>query len=209
MSAEMTAIGASSSRADVAASRWAIPSGAFAGAGGQVVSPEHAAAGRRWYVVHTRPHSEARAIANLEHQAFHVFCPRVPKTVRHARKLSRSMAPLFPDYVFVHLDAARDRWRSINGTRGVVRLISQGDIPAPVPNGVVEALQTRADSHGVISWISSLKLGQTVRISDGPFAGLVGTLESLDEAGRVHVLLQLMGRSVSAAFHGKALVPAE
>jgi len=162
----------------------------------------------RWYVVHTQPHNEARAIANLERQGFRTFCPRVRKTVRHARKAVRTLAPLFPNYLFVELDMARDPWRSVNGTYGVVRLIMQGDVPQPVPRGIVEALQARMTDDGVIDWAPTLKIGQSVRISDGPFGEFVGTLEQLDSTGRVRVLLDMLGRSVSVALRSEALIPA-
>ena len=40
----------------------------------------------RWYVVHTQPACEDRASMRLVAQGYHVFCPRLRKTVRHARK---------------------------------------------------------------------------------------------------------------------------
>jgi hypothetical protein len=50
----------------------------------------------RWYVVQTQPHGEARAIFHLERQDYRIFCPRIRKTVRHARKATRVLASLFP-----------------------------------------------------------------------------------------------------------------
>ncbi|MGA7676572.1 MAG: transcriptional activator RfaH [Rhizomicrobium sp.] len=164
--------------------------------------------GERWYVVHTQPHAEGRAISNLERQGYGIFCPRTYKTVRHARKATRVLAPLFPNYLFVRLDVSRDLWRSVNGTRGVIRLITQGEEPQPVPHGIVEALQSRLSADGTMSWTSSFKIGQAVRISDGPFVDFVGTLEHLDAAGRVRVLLDMLGRSVSVALRCEALAPA-
>ena len=151
----------------------------------------------RWYVVHTHPHAEERVIANLAHQSFKTFCPHTQKTVRHARKLTHVLTPLFPNYVFVRLNMHRDRWRCVNGTRGVVRIISQGEIPVAVPKGVVEALKVRMDAEGTIDLSPSFKVGDSVRILEGPFSELIGTLELLDGAGRVRVLLELMGRVVS------------
>ena len=165
-------------------------------------------AGERWYVVHTQPHAEGRAAANLERQGYLLFCPRMRKTVRHARKATATLAPLFPNYLFVRLDVSRHRWRGVNGTRGVVRLIVQGETPLPVPLGVVEALQDRLGADGVFEWTEALKIGQSVRISSGPFADLVGTLERLDDDGRVRVLLDILGRSVSVALRCEALMPA-
>jgi transcription antitermination factor NusG len=50
--------------------------------------------------------------------------------------------------------------------------------------------------------------GQQVRILCGPFADFVGTLERLDAAGRVQVLLEMMGTAVPVALHRSALAPA-
>lgn len=167
------------------------------------------ASGERWYVVHTQPHAESRAAFHLERQRYRVFCPRFARVVRHARRRTNILAPLFPSYLFVHLDVSRERWRSINGTCGVLRLITQGENPQPVPNGVVETLRTQTDAQGVLNWAPSFEIGQFVHVADGPFEGFVGTLERLDAAGRVRVLLDLLGRSVSVVLDLQALEPAK
>lgn len=45
----------------------------------------------RWYVVHIQPHGEDRAVENLHRQAFTTFCPRIAKSVRHARKCQSAL----------------------------------------------------------------------------------------------------------------------
>ncbi len=161
-----------------------------------------------WYVVNTQPRAESRAKHHLEMQRYRVFCPRYRKIVRHARTTKSALAPLFPNYLFVCLDLSRDQWRSINGTRGVVRLLQQDGAPQAVPDGVVENLQAKTRADGTFDWTSTLEIGGTVRIADGPFAELLGTLEYLDAAGRVRVLLELLGRSVSVGLRSEALLPA-
>ena len=76
-------------------------------------------AGQRWFLVYARPKGEATARLNLAAQGFRAFLPQVRKTVRHARQLRTVRAPLFPRYLFVELDLARDRWLSIRSTIGV------------------------------------------------------------------------------------------
>jgi transcription antitermination factor NusG len=115
---------------------------------------------------------------------------------------------LFPNYLFLHLDTARDLWRAVNGTLGIVRLISQGETPAPLPQGIVQDLLAKADAGGVMDWTPTFEIGQAVRIADGPFADLVGKLEHLDAAGRVRVLLDLFGRQVSVALRCEGLIAA-
>jgi transcription elongation factor/antiterminator RfaH len=155
--------------------------------------------GERWYVVHCHPHAEARAEQHLAQQGYVVFCPRLRRLVRHARQSSVKFVPLFPRYLFVQLDTGRQRWRAINGTAGVARLLVQGDEPAAAPLGVVESLMARVIDQ------DSLKIGAPVQIAEGPFAGLMGTLEHLDERGRVRVLLDLLGRRVSVMVGGRVV----
>lgn len=99
-----------------------------------------------------------------------MFCPRYRKTVRHARKAKSVLAPLFPNYLFLRLDASRDLWRVVNGTRGVVRLIILGETPQPLPHGVLEDLLAKTNVGGVMDWTRTFKIRQAVRIADGPFS---------------------------------------
>jgi len=57
-------------------------------------------------------------------------------------------APLFPGYLFIILDLTRDRWRSVNGTYGVDRLLTRASATEPVPHGPVEQLLLVANAAG-------------------------------------------------------------
>jgi transcription elongation factor/antiterminator RfaH len=161
----------------------------------------------RWFLVHTLPKSERRAEFHLAAQGFRIFCPKIEKTVRHARQLRTIRAPLFSRYLFVIMDLARDRWLSVRSTIGVSRLFTQDGRPVPVPAGIVEFLIGHSDG-GVSRLDADLVKGTNVRIMSGPFADFVGTLERLDDAGRVQVLLELMGTSVPVTIHRSVLSPA-
>jgi transcription elongation factor/antiterminator RfaH len=162
----------------------------------------------RWFLVHTQPKSERKAELHLGAQGFRTHVPQIQKTIRHARQLRTVQAPLFPRYLFLILDLGRDRWRSVYSTIGVSSLFTCEDRPVPVPKGVVEALVARTDEAGLALFDAGLTTGQTVRILSGPFADFVGTLERLDAAGRVRVLLTMMGSTVPVALHRSALLPA-
>jgi transcription elongation factor/antiterminator RfaH len=162
----------------------------------------------RWFLVHTLPKGERRAELHLEAQGFRTHLSQIQKTVRHARQLRTVWAPLFPRYIFIILDLGRDRWLSVRSTVGVSSLFTCNDRPVPVPAGVVEALIERTDEANLTLFAAGLTKGQTVRILSGPFADFVGTLERLDESGRVRVLLDMMGTAVLVALHRSALSPA-
>ena len=104
----------------------------------------------RWYVAQTQPHGESKAVAHLARQGFEVYLPRYLKRRRHARKIETVSAPLFPRYVFIMIDMAAQRWRSINSTTGISRLVCNGEAPAVVADGVVEGLRRREDAAGLV-----------------------------------------------------------
>jgi transcription antitermination factor NusG len=131
--------------------------------------------------------------------------PRLRKTVRHSRKVRETISPVFPGYVFVALDVERARWRSINGTLGVARLLSAEGRPIPVPSGVVEAFILSLDEVGLLHFDLALRPGQSVSVVAGPFAQSLGVLQRLDGKGRVRVLLEIMGGAVSVTMDGANL----
>jgi transcriptional antiterminator RfaH len=163
------------------------------------------AGGQRWYVVQTRARSEETARFNLEAQGFEVFLPRTLRTVLHARKRRTALNALFPGYLFVRLDLERERWRSINGTIGVVQMVMGSNRPLAVPDGVVETILTYVDADGIARLDRDLSQGQTVRVKLGPFTESIGPLMRLDPNERARVLLEIMGRAVEINLPRQAL----
>jgi transcriptional antiterminator RfaH len=164
----------------------------------------------RWYVVQTQPHAETRAMMHLVRQGFPAYLPRYLKRRRHARKVEMTGAPLFPRYLFVTVDMATQRWRSIHSTVGVSRLVCNGDEPAPVPPAVVTALQGREDARGFVTLERrpQFAAGAPVRIIDGVFADALGLFEGMADRERVAVLLDLLGRKVRILLDEDAIAAA-
>ncbi len=96
----------------------------------------------------------------------------------------------------------------MQNTVGVSSLFSCDKRPIPVPEGVVETLIQGGEAANLKLFSGGLTTGQTVRILSGPFANFVGMLERLDDAGRVRVLLEMMGTAVPVAIPRSALCPA-
>lgn len=153
----------------------------------------------RWYAAMTQPSREGVAVDNLVRQGFETFCPLERVVRRHARKVAVSTAPVFRNYVFVRMNPARARWRSINGTRGVRSLVTCGDRPAPVRQGVVETLLASTDADGLLVFADPLQPGVTVRLLAGPFAEQLGVIERLDGQGRLVLLMNFLGGPVRTA----------
>jgi transcriptional antiterminator RfaH len=156
------------------------------------------AIGARWYVVQTQVNGELKAAQNLRRQGYEIYLPRYQKRRRHARKIDFVAKPLFPRYLFVAIDMATQRWRSIQSTFGVARLVSNGDEPATVPEGIVSALKAREDEKGLITLESkpAFAPGDKVRVLAGAFLDSAGLFNGMADHDRVSILLDMLGRKV-------------
>jgi transcriptional antiterminator RfaH len=165
---------------------------------------------QRWYVVQTQPHAETKAVTHLMRQGFETYLPRYLKRRRHARRVETIAAPLFPRYLFVAVDMAAQRWRSIQSTIGVARLVCNGEEPAAVPSGVLDGIREREDARGLVCVDQRPRFlrGDKVRVIEGAFAECLGLFEGLSDRERVTILLDLLGRKVRVALNDEAIAAA-
>ena len=152
----------------------------------------------KWYVAQTHLHAEVKASQHLRRQGFEVYLPRYLRQRRHARRVDSVAAPLFPRYLFVSIDLTTQRWYSIQSTIGVARLIRHGDMPAAVPEAIVEGLKCREDAEGFVQLERRPRFapGEKIRVSDGAFCDCLGLYEAISGKDRSAILLELLGRKV-------------
>jgi len=162
---------------------------------------------KQWFVVHTQPLKESLAQHHLQEQGYRVYLPRFKKITRHARQTKETLAPLFPRYLFVEFDVESDRWRSINGTRGVAYILVNGERPIAVPMDVVSNLQGQEDVEGLvpIECMNVFVKGDKVRVLEGAFKDYTATFEKLDDKQRVQLLLNFLGREMKIALPAGAV----
>ncbi|WP_166643097.1 transcription/translation regulatory transformer protein RfaH [Alcanivorax sp. 24] len=147
-----------------------------------------AASQNAWYVVQCRANQNYRARENLENQGFTCFLPELSvERLRAGRRIQRE-EPLFPGYLFIRLDRAGG-WHTVRSTRGVQKLVTFGNQPVPVPDQVVEELQTRTESQ---HQEQAFAPGDTLRIENGPFKDLEAVFQRFDGQERVIVLMGML-----------------
>jgi transcriptional antiterminator RfaH len=151
-----------------------------------------------WFVVRTHVNAEAKVARNLLRQGFEIYLPCYLRRRSHARKIDEVAAPLFPRYIFVRINMATRRWRSIQSTFGVAGLVLNGSEPAPVPPPVVRALREREDENGYVKLDQRPKfaLGDKARVIAGAFAENLALFEGLADRDRIVILLDMLGRKV-------------
>jgi transcriptional antiterminator RfaH len=163
-----------------------------------------------WFVVQTQPHAEAKACAHLRRQGFQIYLPRYRKRRRHARRIETVLVPLFPRYLFVAIDRMTQRWRCIQSTVGVSRLVCNGEAPAIVPPRVIDDIQKREDESGIVRLDLRPRFapGDPIRVVGGAFSECLGLFEALADCERVAILLDLLGRKVKVMLNDDAIAPA-
>jgi transcriptional antiterminator RfaH len=167
------------------------------------------AIGPRWYVVQTHPHAEAKAVAHLHRQGFETYLPLILKRRRHARRVETVAVPLFPRYLFVIVDIATQRWRAIQSTVGVARLVCNGEQPTALCEQVIDELKSREDDRGFVHLEPArFAVGDKVRVLDGVFSRCHGLFEGMSDRERVTILLDLLGRKVRVVLDGDLVTAA-
>jgi len=147
-----------------------------------------------WFVVQVAPQSEKRVGSMLEYKGYEQFAPTYLLRKRWSDRIKTLEKPLFPGYVFV-----RALGKAVSGllssTPGVVRILSFGGHPAPVPDAEIDAIR-RVTLLGKPLPAPHLNVGQKVEIKDGPFAGIVGIIKQIRNRACLVISVQLISQSI-------------
>lgn len=163
-----------------------------------------------WFVVHSRPRQEGDADAQLRQLGYETFYPF--ERVKRRRKLPHGKVrleevelPHFPRYLFVGLEEGQSLYH-VNNAAAVSTVLYLGPQPLRVPEAVIDALIEACDDSGAIIVKDTTKRppfegkpGDNVQFLEGPFAGFIGciaTIDTYDKTGRIKAWLDILGSTV-------------
>jgi transcription antitermination factor NusG len=159
-----------------------------------------------WFAAYTHSHHEKRVALHFGERGIKSFLPLYSTRRRWKNRCEMNLElPLFPNYVFVHIDP-RERVRVLE-VPGVQSLVGFGRTLAPLPHLEIEALRSglaerRIEPHPY------LVIGERVRIKAGPMTGLVGVLVRKKNNFRVVLALDVIMQSVAVEVDADDLEPA-
>ena len=144
-----------------------------------------------WYVVHTKPKEEFRALENLERQHFQCYLPLIQVEKLLRGKFTIKTEPLFGRYLFVNLNSSNQNFSVIQSTRGVNSIVSFARAPSTISDEVVDAFRS-IDKPFQMQLYSK---GDSVQIFSGPLKGLSGIFEQKSGDDRALVLVEFMRKT--------------
>ena len=159
-----------------------------------------------WYLVFTKPNQEAIAQCNLQRQGFQIYFP-VLQQHKHRCNLYRVVTePLFPRYLFIHLNSELNDWSKVRSTRGCISLIRFASLPARVPDALVEQLKQDETTRLAQAQtnVPHFQAGDRVRVTHGLLTDYEGIIEIKNSQQRVTLLLTIAEghtRSVNLSVH--------
>ncbi len=158
---------------------------------------------RNWYVIHTYSGYEDAVAKNLKQRAesfgmedkiFSVIVPKEKKIKIKNGKRRTVEEKIYPGYVLVEMIVTDDSWYVVRNTPNVTGFIGVENTPVPISLKEVEHLKSRMEAQKPQHKIEA-KIGDLVKITDGPFKDLEGNVFEIDEEkGKVTVHVNLFGR---------------
>ena len=156
-----------------------------------------------WYVIHTKPRQEQRALENLQRQGFEAWLPMIALEKLRRGQLTQVVEPMFSRYLFIRLDTVQTNWSPIRSTLGVSKLVAFGNTPAAVPDDLIAALRNMPPPPRQ----RMMNPGDEVQFVAGPLKGLRGIYQQHDGEARAMVLIELLSQPQTIQTELQALRP--
>src|SRR5579875_1010446 len=145
----------------------------------------------KWYIVHAYSNFEKKVAESIREQAHmqgldeqfsEILVPTEDVVeIRRGRKIN-SERKFFPGYVLVKMNLTDEAFHLVKNTPKVTGFLGSGSKPMPVSEKEVQRI-VGAIEEGVERPKPTITfdIGETVRVTDGPFSSFSGTVERVDE----------------------------
>lgn len=173
----------------------------------QVTSPVDSSGsdpeGSAWFVIHCYSGYENKVRHNLEQRIetmgmkdkiFDVVIPTQEEIEVKDGKRRTVERHIFPGYVLVNLELSEESWYVVRNTPGVTGFVGMGNTPTALRPEEVSQIIKRMEADAPTVKVT-YKVGERVRIIDGPFNDFRGMVSEIDmERTKVRVNVSFFGR---------------
>lgn len=149
---------------------------------------------KKWFVVYTRHKQELKVVQQLSAMGINNYCPTVTFTKQYSDRKKKVTRPLLSSYVMVQLEEKeRDK---VFSCIGIVRYLFFLGKPAVVSASEIDLMQDHLNGIHKDIKVTTLRVGQSHTITEGPFSGLRGKVVQTDNT-KVKLELTSLGMSIT------------
>lgn len=158
---------------------------------------------RSWFVIHCYSGYENKVRHNLEQRIetmgmkdkiFDVVIPTQEEIEVKDGKRRVVERHVFPGYILVNMEMSEESWYVVRNTPGVTGFVGMGNDPTPLRPEEVQQILRRMEAEAPHIKVT-FKVGERVRIVDGPFNDFRGSVDDIDmERNKVRVMVNFFGR---------------
>jgi transcriptional antiterminator NusG len=158
---------------------------------------------RAWFVIHCYSGYENKVRYNLEQRIetmgmkdkiYDVVIPTQEEIEVKDGKRRTVERHVFPGYVLVNMILSEESWYVVRNTPGVTGFVGMGNDPTALRPEEVQQILRRMEAEAPLVKVS-FKVGERVRIVDGPFNDFRGQVSEIDmERTKVRVMVNFFGR---------------
>tara|TARA_B100001063_G_scaffold180549_1_gene169657 strand:- start:344 stop:823 length:480 start_codon:yes stop_codon:yes gene_type:complete len=143
---------------------------------------------KNWIVATYKSNEVKRVEKNLLNQNFDFYLPKI--TIKKINTKPK-VEVLFPGYIFVNTNL--ENYSALKYTIGIKNIIKFGDNITCISDEEIEAMQMVEKKSKINPVVSQIKIGQEVKIAEGPLTGIIAKVCSLPSKERVGILLSFLG----------------
>jgi transcriptional antiterminator NusG len=157
----------------------------------------------QWYVLHTYSGYENKVKKSIEtriealdlnDRVYDIVVPTQDEIEIRSGQRHTVQKKVFPGYVLVRMEMDDDTWYALRNTPGVTGFVNINNVPIPLPDTEVQNILKGMTAEAPRVRIT-FQVGDTVRITDGPFADFRGEIDEINqEKGKIRVLVSFFGR---------------
>ena len=162
---------------------------------------------RQWYAVHTYSGYEEAVARYLKQRVesllmsdkiFNVIVPKEKKIKVKSGRRETIEEKIYPGYVLVEMILTEDSWYVVRNTPRVTGFVGTDNTkPTPLSKEEVDSILARMGKEES-KFNVDLRIGDLVKITDGPFKDYEGKISGIDEErGHVKVLVPIFGRDTA------------
>ena len=149
---------------------------------------------KKWFVVYTRPKQELKVAEQLSAMGIKNYCPTITLLKQYSDRKKKVTKPLLSSYVMVELE--ENQRQKVFACCGIVRYLFFLGKPAVVPSSDINLMQDHLNGVYNDSKVTTLSVGDSHKITQGPFSGVSGRVVETDNK-KVKLELASLGMRIT------------